>query len=106
MTRWSFSDRQSTGRIGFREAICDYLYQARGVTCAPGQIIVGAGSDYLLMMLCSVIGRTHVIAVENPTYKQAYRLFISQSFPVDPIEMDRSGMRVDSLKDAVRMWHM
>ena len=86
------------GEEGFREAICDYLYQARGVTCAPGQIIVGAGSDYLLMLLCTILGRTHVIAVENPTYKQAYRLFISQSFPVIPINMDRSGMKVEQLK--------
>ena len=86
------------GEEGFREAICDYLYQARGVTCAPGQIIVGAGSDYLLMLMCTILGRTHVIAVENPTYKQAYRLFISQSFPVIPINMDRSGMKVEQLK--------
>lgn len=38
------------------------------------------------------------VAVENPTYKQAYRLFISQSFPVIPINMDRSGMKVEQLK--------
>ena len=76
------------GELSFRKVICDYLYQARGVKCDPHQIIVGAGNDYLLMMLCSVIGRNHVIAVENPAYKQAYRLFSSQSYPVEPIEMD------------------
>lgn len=69
--------------------------------CDPHQIIVGAGNDYLLMMLCSVIGRNHVIAVENPAYKQAYRLFSSQSYPVEPIEMDRYGMRVDMLRESV-----
>ena len=73
------------GELSFRKVICDYLYQARGVKCDPHQIIVGAGNDYLLMMLCSVIGRNHVIAVENPAYKQAYRLFSSQSYPVEPI---------------------
>ena len=84
-----------------QKVICDYLYQARGVKCDPHQIIVGAGNDYLLMMLCSVIGRNHVIAVENPAYKQAYRLFSSQSYPVEPIEMDRYGMRVDMLRESV-----
>ena len=40
-----------TGReYGFRSAICHYLYQARGVLCSPEQIVVGAGSDYILMM--------------------------------------------------------
>ena len=89
------------GELSFRKVICDYLYQARGVKCDPHQIIVGAGNDYLLMMLCSVIGRNHVIAVENPAYKQAYRLFSSQSYPVEPIEMDRYGMRVDMLRESV-----
>lgn len=87
------------GELSFRQAICRYLYQARGVNCSPEQVIVGAGSDYLLMMLCSILGREHVIAVENPTYKQAYRLFVSQDYPVVPIEMDKYGMKVTSLND-------
>ncbi len=87
------------GEKGFREAIRKYLYQARGVNCSPEQIIVGAGSDYLLMLLCSILGREHTIAVENPSYKQAYRLFVSQSYRVLPIEMDGYGMKVTILKD-------
>lgn len=86
------------GERSFREAICKYLYQARGVNCSPEQVIVGAGSDYLLMMLCSILGRERTIAIENPTYKQAYRLFASQSYPVIPIEMDQCGMKVTELE--------
>lgn len=85
------------GEKSFREAICKYLYQARGVNCSPSQVIVGAGSDYLLMLLCSVIGRSRVIAMENPTYKQAYRMFAGQAYRVCPVEMDACGMKVDSL---------
>lgn len=40
----------------------------------PDQIIIGAGNDYLLMLLSTVIGQNHKVALENPTYKQAYRL--------------------------------
>lgn len=86
------------GEYAFRSAISRYLHQARGVSCRPGQVIVGAGSDYLLMLLCMVLGRDHVIAVENPTYKQAYRIFTSQSYPVCPVEMDRFGMQRDQLE--------
>lgn len=86
------------GEYSFREAICKYLYQARGVSCVPEQIVVGAGNDYLLMMLCAVLGREHKFAVENPAYKQAYRLFESQSYPVVPVEMDKYGMKVDELR--------
>lgn len=88
----------SKGEPEFRGAICTYLYQARGVRCTPGQVIVGAGSDYLLMLLCVILGREHKVAVENPTYKQAWRLFRSQSYPVCPISMDHQGMDVELLE--------
>ena len=69
----------SQGEEGLRNAIRNYLYQARGVNCQPEQIIVGAGNDYLLMLLSMVMGEQRKVAFENPTYKQAYRLF-SKSF--------------------------
>lgn len=88
------------GEYSFRKAICSYLYQARGVACNPSQIIVGAGNDYILMLLGALFRQDDVIAVENPAYEQAYRLFRSLSYEVIPVEMDKSGMKVDSLKEA------
>lgn len=95
-----FRSGDSQGEYSFRNAICNYLYQARGVNCTPEQIIVGAGSDYLLMLLCTIIGREHTIAVENPAYKQAYRLFKSQAYEVEPIDMDQYGMDVGQLRES------
>lgn len=98
-------DRMELFRLGdprgehvFRSVICRYLHQARGVNCTPDQVIVGAGSDYLMMLFCAVIGREHRIAVENPAYKKAYRLFKSQEYEVEPISMDGKGMRIEELK--------
>lgn len=100
-------DRTELFRLGdpkgepeFRKAISRYLYQARGVNCTSRQIVVGAGSDYLLMLLGLLLGPGHSIAMENPTYKQAYRLFASQSFRVMPIAMDRYGMDVSRLEES------
>ena len=45
--------------MGLRNAISSYLHQARGIHCHPDQIIIGAGSDYLLMLLTTVIGNCH-----------------------------------------------
>ena len=86
------------GQYGLRNAISSYLHQARGVNCSPDQIIVGAGNDYLMMLLCAVIGTKHRIALENPTYKQAYRLFDNLSCKVCTVDMDEKGMRVDGLE--------
>ena len=86
------------GEQGLRSAICNYLHQARGVNCTPEQIIVGAGNDYLLMLLTMVIGREHKVALENPTYVQAYRLFEQLSYDVCTVNMDAKGMNVGQLE--------
>lgn len=44
------------GEYELRAAIRDYLHSARGVSCRPEQILVGAGSEYLLMLLSQLLG--------------------------------------------------
>lgn len=62
------------GDLLLREAIRDYLHAARGVNCTAEQIIIGAGNEYLLILLSQLLGRETGIAMEDPTYKQAYRV--------------------------------
>ncbi|MGN0314664.1 MAG: PLP-dependent aminotransferase family protein [Fusicatenibacter sp.] len=92
------------GERGLREAIAAYLHHARGVNCRPDQIIVGAGNDYLLMLLSVVLGRgadsRHVVAMENPTYMSAYRCFVNLGFDMRSISMDDSGMQVGELEES------
>ena len=88
----------SQGEYELRETICRYLYQARGVNCEPEQIVIGAGNEYLLMLLSTVLGKNRKIAFENPTYRQAYRLFENLSYDTCVVEMDRKGMCVDKLR--------
>lgn len=90
----------SQGEEGLRGAINSYLHSARGVNCEPGQIIVGAGNDYLLMLLATIIGQNHKVAFENPTYKRAYRLMDSLSYGVCTVDMDINGMNITKLNDS------
>lgn len=90
----------SKGEYGFRNAICSYLHQARGVNCTPEQIIVGAGSDYILMLLSMILGREHRIAFEDPAYKQAYRMANALSYETVPVSLDRNGMRISELEES------
>lgn len=87
----------SQGEEGLRNVIRDYLYQARGVNCQPEQIVIGAGNDYLLMLLGMILGKNRKVAFENPTYKQAYRLFKNLAYDVVTIDMDKYGMEVSEL---------
>ncbi len=94
-----FHSGDPQGEPGFREAIRRYLHSARGVNCTSDQIIIGAGSEYLLMLLFQILGPRHQIAMENPTYKQAYRVLTSLGYPVYPVEMDESGMCMQRLNE-------
>ena len=89
---------QSQGEEAFRYAIQSYLHQARGVNCSVEQIVVGAGNEYLLMLLGMILGGSQKVAFETPTYKQAYRLFEKLSYDVTTVDMDRHGMKVDELR--------
>lgn len=83
-----------------RTTICHYLHVSRGVNCSPDQIIVGAGNDYLLLLLEKILGRHRSVALENPTYKRAYQIFRSFAYQVKTVPMDENGMRIDALQES------
>ncbi len=95
-----FASGSPKGDYELRETIVRYLHSSRGVNCSPEQVIVGAGNDYLLMLLEKILGRHVKIAMENPTYKRAYRIFESFAYRITPIPMDGSGMSVQGLKES------
>lgn len=94
-----FRSGDPQGEYGFRRAIASYLHQARGVNCTPDQVIVGAGSDYILMLLTVVLGTDHTVAFEDPTYMQAFRLARSLGLRTVPVPLDREGMQVSALTE-------
>ena len=86
------------GEQGFRQAVADYLYQARGVHCNLEQILIGAGNDYLLMLLGTILDRSKTIIMEDPTYLTAYYDFLHMGFQVETIEQDNNGLSVRELE--------
>ena len=93
-----FSRGEAQGDYDLRVTISRYLHSSRGVNCSPEQIIVGAGNDYLLMLLEKILGRHVRIAMENPTYLRSYRIFQSFAYDIVTVDMDESGMRAEDLE--------
>ena len=87
------------GEWKLRQTVAGYLHQARGVEASPEQIVIGAGNDFLLLLLCSMFGAGKTLAMESPTYKKAYDLFRNLSNEVRIVEMDTQGMRTDRLAE-------
>jgi len=93
-----FALGEPQGDIELRRTICRYLHGSRGVNCEPEQIIVGAGNDFLLLLLEKILGRHIHVAMENPTYIRAYRIFRSFAYPISLIPVDERGICVDGLR--------
>ena len=93
-----FTAGASQGEWELRYTISRYLHSSRGVICTPEQIIIGAGNDYLLMLLEKILGRHVKIAMENPTYKHAWQIFQSFAYQITAVDMDEAGMKPEELR--------
>ena len=62
------------------------------------QILIGAGNDYLLMLLGTILDRSKTIIMEDPTYLTAYYDFLHMGFQVETIEQDNNGLSVRELE--------
>jgi GntR family transcriptional regulator/MocR family aminotransferase len=80
-----------------RESISKYLHEYRGVNCLPGQIIIGAGTEYLLGLIIQILGRNRVYAIESPGYPKTYKILKSNNANIDFIDLDEQGLKVDDL---------
>lgn len=92
--------REAAGDPGLREAIATYLYRARGVHCIPDQILIGAGNEYLLLLLIQILGGSCSVVMENPTYMQAYEVFCHAGCQVRTGKMDGEGLLRSELEKA------
>ncbi len=94
-----FLPGEARGDRQLRETIARYLHASRGVNCQPEQIVIGAGNDYLLLLLRFLLGRERHVAFENPTYPRAYRIFRLYAREVFTVPSDESGICVDDLPE-------
>ena len=91
----------SQGDLELRNTLCRYLHGSRGVRCRPEQLIIGAGNDYLLFLLSRIIGQDRNIAMENPSYIRACRMFRSIGCKVTPVDIDQNGIITQKLRDSL-----
>ena len=90
----------SAGILLLREAIADYLYQFRGISVNPEQIIVGAGTEYLYSILIQLLGRDKIYAVEDPGYQKITHIYEANDVSCVHVPLDKNGVSVMSLTDA------
>lgn len=81
-----------------REAIAHYLSRARAVQCDPQQLILTNGTQQALdLVMRLLINPGDGIALEDPGYLSARRVFLSHGAELFPIPVDEAGVIVEKL---------
>ena len=86
------------GDYALREVIADYLHQARGVNCEASQIVIGAGNEYLELLLAQVLGKEKRVLMDDPTYVQAYRTFCNMGYEVHTVPHSHGSMPIETVR--------
>lgn len=85
------------GEPALREALSSYCYGVRGVKAGPEQIVVGAGTQPLLYLLCGLLPEK-TVAMDERGFPQAERVFADCGFTVLRLPIDADGIRMDALE--------
>ena len=94
------SKGEAQGDLCLRQALCRYLHQYRGVQCQPCQVLIGAGMEYLLTLLCCLLPPETVYAMEEPGYPKAAQSFRNLGRKVVHIPVDKDGMDPVKLEES------
>lgn len=85
------------GLPALRQAIADDLRNFRGMAVSPEQIVIGAGAEYLYLLLAQLLGKDAVFALEDPGYSKIRRIYNQCGVTCRPISLDSQGIDIRSL---------
>jgi GntR family transcriptional regulator/MocR family aminotransferase len=85
------------GSLGLREEIVAYLGLARGVTCAPLQVLITTGYQGALTLVRQALLRPgEPVWVEDPGHPQAFQSLEIGGAALVPVPIDNEGLRVSA----------
>ncbi len=76
----SYSEAQ--GEYELREALSDYIREKRNVVTSPNRIVIGAGVQSLLSILCSLIDEKYDVSFPDKSFVQGASLFEDYGFEI------------------------
>lgn len=92
------------GDKALREAIARYLVRSRAVRCNAEQVIIVSGTQQALDLIARLfIDPGDRVAIEEPGYLSARRVFQSQGAELLPISVDTSGLMVKQLHSTANL---
>ncbi|MBO1199462.1 PLP-dependent aminotransferase family protein [Staphylococcus simiae] len=84
------------GEVELRQQISQYLFNSRGVTCHPNQIIIGSSTEQLLNLLVTLLNDSSFI-IEKPSYPPIKFVLDKQHVSYDQIKVEKNGINIDEV---------
>ncbi|MDD3413245.1 MAG: PLP-dependent aminotransferase family protein [Lachnospiraceae bacterium] len=94
------SQGSNQGDLTLRGTLIKYLHEFRGVNADSSQLIIGAGTEYLLSLLCRILNEVKEIAMENPCYMRVYHNFLDHHKHIVPLPVTSNGISLDALNQS------
>ncbi|MEL6160138.1 MAG: PLP-dependent aminotransferase family protein [Cyanobacteria bacterium J06554_11] len=92
-TNWMTYSTTTQGHPQLREEIVTYISQARGVRCSHEQIVITQGTQQALGLIAQLLlNPNDTVAIEEPGYLSARKIFLSRAACLLPIPVDGEGM--------------
>ncbi len=87
------------GEPALRDEISKYIYQARGARCKLDQVVIAAGTQQLINLLCIILNRMGIdhVSFENPGYIPVRSIFRDRDFKMTLVPIDKEGIRIEKL---------
>lgn len=98
-TEHLFQEGELQGEPSLRREISKYIYQVRGVRCTPEQIIISAGTQQLINLLCVLLQRMEIehVCFEEPGYRPVQSIFKDRGFKCSGVLVDKDGIDIGRL---------
>lgn len=97
-SNWLFQYSEKQGEFALRQEISNYLLQSRGVRSTPEQILITAGTQTSIELICRLLslqGKT--VAMEEPGYSGVRSVFRDQGCNIEPVPLDKDGLSVETI---------
>lgn len=87
------------GEAPLRNEISRYIYQSRGVRCSWDQVVIGAGTQQLISLLCIILNRMGIehVSFESPGYMPVQSIFKNRGFKMTFVPLDKNGIQINKL---------
>jgi GntR family transcriptional regulator/MocR family aminotransferase len=95
LTREMLGYGDAAGYRPLRQAVADYLGQARAVRCHADQVVIVAGSQQALYLLAQMLlDPGDPVCLEDPGYLGARAAFLAAQARIVPVAVDEQGLCV------------